>query len=484
MLYKRSLRGRYVFLILLFLFVFMYVTSSQVDESGQRVERGFSFVGFKQGSPGRVCYITESGTFIPLFIAYSEKIIDKGFTVIITSHVKKIFYSRRNWTDDEPKYNIYSIDTLKDETLQLTRNDQGYDIILRDVSPDGNKILFTEFLDDILNVCVMGSEGENRTILDTVKGVDHGYIFCRWLNNTEIIYDIGDYYIYNRGSDTENELVKINVKSKNKQVLYSGSVLGRWGDLSRDGKLIFENSDKKDGYFDTTSLKVYYFTLDPKRNSVYTWAPDSKTIIFCSKENENKNLYLMDISTSIYEKIISISSEEIVWIGWINRGKGFVFAECDYNFEGNIYKVDVDLKTTINLSKQTGYMELSGMACPHIFAYNGSEFIKLSEIIGKNINKDNEKTETISISASYVHNNELVIRIEESLYEITYLNYINLKVGQTTLPPLECPPELKKIDDSYLVLKKGDVVELKFSIQGDPGEEIYLECCGYYEPLY
>ncbi len=221
-----------------------------------------------------------------------------------------------------------------------------------------------------------------------------------------------------------------------------------------------------------------------EQNNQYRWSPDSKKIMFCATKNENTDLYVMDIVTFVYEKIISLSSGEIHCYGWINRGKGFIFTEYDENYEGNIYKADVDSKTIVNLSKQTGYMESIGMACPHIFAYNVSEFIKLGEIIGKNINKDNEKTDSRSISASFIHNNELVIRIEESLYEITYLNYINLKVGQTSLQPLECPAELININDSYLVLKKGDAVELKFSIPENTAGDLVLECRGYYEPLY
>ncbi|MBN1799788.1 MAG: hypothetical protein JW822_14520 [Spirochaetales bacterium] len=483
MLHSKLLRGKYLLPVLLFLLMCVAAPQAQGQENGQRVERGFSFLGFKADEYVRICYITESGTLIPLAAEYTDKIIDKGFDVIITSHGKKIFYSKCDWTEDMPKYNIYEMDISKDLTWQLTQNEQGRDIFLLDVSPDGKKILFSEFLGNTLEICVMGSEGADKTTLATLEGLMHGMIFCCWLNNNEIIYDAGNDTMHSPNY-TIHELIKINVINRSSQVLYSGEYLGKWGDLSRGGKLIFENQDDKDGYFDISSLSVHYFPLDSEWCSQYRWAPDGNTIMFLSVENEKRGLYLMDSKTLTYDKIISVSAGEIHCYGWIKRGKEFIYVNYDDNYQGQIYKVNINSKIIANMSNQTGYMESIGMACPHIFVYNGSEFIKLGEIIGKNINKDREKIDGVSISSSFIHDNKFIIRIEESLYEVTYLNYLDLKVGGSSLRPLDCPPELKKIDDSYIVLKKGDTLELTFSIQGNPEGEMLLDCSGYYEPLY
>jgi hypothetical protein len=482
--YNKPRRERCLLLVLLFLFVCLGALSVQAQESGRRLERGYAFLGFKGDEYVRICYITESGTLIPLSIEYSQKIMDKGFNVIITSHGKKIFYSRCNWMDDEPKYNIYTIDRIKDVTRQLTRNDRGQEISLMDISPDGKNILFSEFLNGTLDLCVMGAEGQGRTTLATINGLEHGWIFGCWLNNTEIIFDAHNDTVHSAGYYEDHELIKINVNNLGARVLYSGVFLGTWCNLSRDGKLIFENEDNKDGYFDTSTLAVHYFNLKPEQNGQYRWSPDSKKIMFYSSEFEKPGLYLMDAATYTYQRIVTVTSDEIYCTGWINNGKEFIYVEYDDNYQGNIYKVDVNSGTITNLTNQTGYKESIGMACPHLFAYNGTEFVKLGEIIGRNIDRNSEKTETISISSAYVHNNELVIRIEESLYEITYLNYISLKVGQTSVEPHDCPSELKKIDDSYLILKKGEAVELRFRIPKNDLQGLRLECRGYYEPLY
>jgi hypothetical protein len=482
--YKKPGQERCLLLVLLFLFVCLGALSVQAEESGRRVERGYAFLGFKGDEYVRICYITESGTLIPLSTEYSQEIMDKGFNVIITSHGKKIFYSRCNWMDDEPKYNIYTIDIIKDVTRQLTQNDRGQEISLMDISPDGKNILFSEFLENTLDICVMGAEGENRTTLATVEDLEHGWIFGRWLNNTEIIFDAHNDTVHSAGYYEDHELIKINVNTLCAQVLYSGEFLGKWRNLSRDGKLIFENEDNKDGYFDTSTLTVHYFNLKPEYNDQYIWAPGSKKIMFHSTEFQKPGLYIMDAATYAYQRIVTVTSDEIYFAGWINNGEDFIYIEFNDDYEGCFYKVNVNSKIISNLTNQTGYKESIGMACPHLFAYNGTEFVKLGEIIGRNIDRDSEKTEIINIASVYIQNNELVIRIEESLYEITCLNYISLKVGQTSVQPHDCPSELKKIDDSYLILKKGEAVELRFRIPENDVQGLRLECRGYYEPLY
>ncbi|TAF65425.1 MAG: hypothetical protein EAZ55_09205 [Cytophagales bacterium] len=138
--------------------------------------------------------------------------------------------------------------------------------------------------------------------------------------------------------------------------------------------------------------------------------------------------------------------------------------------------------------KKDDFKDWNCLSCPWLYVWNGQSFIKTTEVIKDVVGKKNEKSTFATLTANdLVGTTSVRIRIQEEKEEISYLNQIVLEVGnQTYLPYVaeEIDEKLTKNDSQYLTLKKGESVEIVFTLKAplQTNQKIVLKTSGYYEP--
>jgi len=123
-----------------------------------------------------------------------------------------------------------------------------------------------------------------------------------------------------------------------------------------------------------------------------------------------------------------------------------------------------------------------GVACPWIYVYNGNKYEKRVEILQNIVGKENEQNQIVLLGKVFVKDNLVKIQIREEKYEISHINQIALIInGQKVYSDNTL---LSKVDDKYLVLKKGDICNLTFVIPAYLNKfmdnEILIEANGFY----
>jgi hypothetical protein len=127
------------------------------------------------------------------------------------------------------------------------------------------------------------------------------------------------------------------------------------------------------------------------------------------------------------------------------------------------------------------FVEWNCLSCPWLYAFDGTEYVKLTEVIQDIVGEENCQTTTHTISSNFVLNGKLNIRIQEEKEETSYLDRVNLTIdGKKTIPNRK---ELCTEDKDFLQLEKGEFVELEFEVgKLTANTNIVLECNGFYVP--
>ncbi|TAE09656.1 MAG: hypothetical protein EAZ95_15750 [Bacteroidetes bacterium] len=144
-------------------------------------------------------------------------------------------------------------------------------------------------------------------------------------------------------------------------------------------------------------------------------------------------------------------------------------------------EADIQKNASYNIKKaefKTWYC----LSCPWLYIWNGTEFVKNAEVIQDIVGKAQETTTRTTLSPAVVVGKTLKIQIREEKDEISYLNRVALRVGEQTILPTQCPQALQIKDAQYHTLRKGDMIELEFTLSELPSLPIVLETTGYYEP--
>jgi hypothetical protein len=149
----------------------------------------------------------------------------------------------------------------------------------------------------------------------------------------------------------------------------------------------------------------------------------------------------------------------------------------------------VDKVYNIKLENANSFIVNSVMAspkCPFVSVKNGNEFVEISEILRNQMSRLLERNDRIVIPLTTINNSEITIRIDERKDEISFIDRVYLMIdGKIIEPEIGGNSALINDEDmNYLVLKKGESVELKFHIPADiTPQEIYINAKGYYESL-
>ncbi len=167
-----------------------------------------------------------------------------------------------------------------------------------------------------------------------------------------------------------------------------------------------------------------------------------------------------------------------------DKSDGIVLESLDIS--ENNKKKDGD---TIYLSyKKSDFKEWNCLSCPWLYVYDGQKYVRESEVIKDLAGIDYCATSSLNLSSQAIHQGRLKIKISEEKQETSYLDQIILKIdGQVYYPHRingEIVSGLKSIDKNYIILKKGESIELEFLVPESvkDSSKIVLLTNGYYIP--
>ena len=138
--------------------------------------------------------------------------------------------------------------------------------------------------------------------------------------------------------------------------------------------------------------------------------------------------------------------------------------------------------------KKTDFKVWNCMSCPWLYLFDGKEYVKTTEVLKDLVGCEREAITTHTIPSSMLIDGKIRLRLSEEKDEITYIDRVRLRVGERVVMPRGSSRavrrQLRKKDADYLILKKGEFVELEFKVpQKLAGRKaLLLETEGYYEP--
>lgn len=121
------------------------------------------------------------------------------------------------------------------------------------------------------------------------------------------------------------------------------------------------------------------------------------------------------------------------------------------------------------------------VACPFVYLKSGEKFIYKGEIIRNLIGKESESIQKLEIGT--LDKGIVTLRIREEKNEISYINSIYFEINNKLYLPKTKKSNatlLQKNDDKYLVLKKGEFIDLVYDLKIK--SKIKIISKGYYVP--
>jgi hypothetical protein len=130
---------------------------------------------------------------------------------------------------------------------------------------------------------------------------------------------------------------------------------------------------------------------------------------------------------------------------------------------------------------------LMGGACPWLYIWNDTEYLKQVEIIQNLFSESLETTQVAGLKDVYVENGLVKLKVCEEKDELSYIDEIVLIIDGHTVYPVQDSEKayaVSYIDHEYLVLKKGDTVEFFYEIPVKlSGSTVWMvRSTGYYIP--
>ena len=121
-------------------------------------------------------------------------------------------------------------------------------------------------------------------------------------------------------------------------------------------------------------------------------------------------------------------------------------------------------------------------ACPFVYLKSNNKYFYKGEIIRNLIGKKSEANQELDLGT--LEKGKVSIRIKEEKNEISYINSIYIKKDGKLYSPKTTNNNLdliKKNDEKYLVIKKGEYIDFEYNL--DSKSKIEIISKGYYIPL-
>jgi hypothetical protein len=141
----------------------------------------------------------------------------------------------------------------------------------------------------------------------------------------------------------------------------------------------------------------------------------------------------------------------------------------------------------INIDKNGNVSLIVPHACPWLYTWNSFEYAKEVEIIQNLCSESRESTQVAVIKDVYIEDNLVKLLIWEEKDEVSHIDEVVLIVNGITLYPLQDSENaltVSYIDNEYMIMEKGDTVELSYKIPFEPSDNIIwmVRSTGYYIP--
>ncbi len=132
----------------------------------------------------------------------------------------------------------------------------------------------------------------------------------------------------------------------------------------------------------------------------------------------------------------------------------------------------------------------NGWACTWLYAHNGRNFERRTEILRNVRRQENEQTETSNIGPVKIIDHTIIFRITEEKEEVSFIDefYIILD-GQKLHPEMDAHfvTRVAEQDQNYLTIKQGESFEFRFKIPrsfaGREQGNISVVVSGFYAPI-
>lgn len=342
------------------------------------------------------------------------------------------------------------------------------EISLVDLSPDGKNILYRVLYPEY---CILKVSDWNGRITEFPQDSTFDrYNEVIWLNNEEILIQHDTTMLMWNLAQNKITTPLINLK------------LNNVFEFSTSGKALV-NADGKTGIVDIATQRIEW--LPDFGEGFYEWSPDGKSLYFRKRNDDNTGDF------TIYDRLakrlrhIQTYSRRFCNQGFLRKGTAYLFFEDDHPDSSTrgypIWILNLITGKWVNFSEQSGYYWYGFMACPHLYYSEGQEWVLDSEVLGSCSGKARRGLDFKKVSRSRVVNGLLHIRIEENLYETTWLDSVALRLGEKRILPEGCPAELSATDGQYHVLQMNDSIELTFPVPAEDEGALVLEFGGYYE---
>ncbi|MEQ8673922.1 MAG: hypothetical protein RLP44_13005 [Aggregatilineales bacterium] len=174
------------------------------------------------------------------------------------------------------------------------------------------------------------------------------------------------------------------------------------------------------------------------------------------------------IAAAIPREDAEVGDDAVLWAGVTGGG-----ANTD------IVPVQLPAGETIALDVMMG--DSDGWACPWLYVYDGENYVRYAEILRNLRGIENAQSEVTDLIHYTVVDGEIHLRIVEEKDEISYIDSFYLLVDGA--PIYADDPRLRNNDANYVILQRGDSLDLSFSVNVESDTVIQVIASGYYETV-
>ncbi len=396
------------------------------------------------------------------------------------------------------------------------------------VAPDANRLLLTL---GTSRLAAVDTDGKTHILPFTFDGADWKiHTKLQWLNNNEVLAITAEKKLIRYDVSTgTTSLVAEDVDgfaahpwSADQEVVYmEGTSYAHWKSLRTNTHKLFpvQGADLESVMFDPAALSCYLnfysFTDEGERWSlvhldrtsgktqiVEDYAEDKMRLLsihpatgdllYSRTDRDRENRYTTTILS--FNTKTSRNRTLAVLPGWMfgggipyySQNRPRLLFELWENqpsewYDGTVFLwIDMTTGETGNYSNEQFLRPEGGRACPHLHIHDGSSWQLIGEIIGANSSRFFSGTDSTPVPPHLIRSGQLRIKITEDLFETTYLDSVWLTAGGRRIYARNHPANLREQDTNYLVLEKGDQVELVFDVPAGLEANAVLEFSGYY----
>lgn len=120
-----------------------------------------------------------------------------------------------------------------------------------------------------------------------------------------------------------------------------------------------------------------------------------------------------------------------------------------------------------------------GWACPWLYVFDGENYVRYAEILRNIRGIENAQSEVTDLIHYTVIDGAINLRITEEKDEISYIDSFYLLVNGE--PIYADDRRLSNTDGDYVILHRGDSIDLSFPVSIDSDATIQVMASGYYE---